>query len=78
MLRRAFLYLAEQKKFERWLLSHARARRLASQFVAGETLEQALHVCRELNGKAMAATLNHLGENVRTLQGAAAGIQCPE
>ncbi len=48
------------------------ARRLASRFVAGDTLEQALAVARRLNGDGMLVTLDHLGENVTTLSEAAA------
>src|SRR5689334_6900241 len=48
------------------------ARRLATRFVAGETLEQALAVSRRLNGEAITVTLDHLGESVTSLEEAAA------
>jgi proline dehydrogenase len=48
------------------------ARRLATRFVAGETLEDALSVCRKLNAEGLAITLDHLGESVTTLAEAAA------
>ncbi len=48
------------------------ARRLATRFVAGETLEQALAVSRRLNGEGITITLDHLGESVSSLEEAAA------
>ncbi len=43
------------------------ARRLATRFVAGETLDQALAVARKLNGEGITVTLDHLGESVNSL-----------
>ena len=40
------------------------AKRAARRFVAGETAEEALQVVRDLNGRGLLATLDHLGENV--------------
>lgn len=48
------------------------AQRLATRFVAGETLDQALAVSRKLNGEGISITLDHLGESVSTLEEAAA------
>ncbi len=47
------------------------ARRLATRFVAGETLEQALTVARRLNTEGMTVTVDHLGESVSSLAEAA-------
>src|ERR1044071_1907357 len=47
------------------------AKRLATRFVAGETLDQALAVGRKLNSEGITATLDHLGESVSTLEEAA-------
>jgi len=47
------------------------AQRLATRFVAGETLDQALAVARKLNAEGIAVTLDHLGESVSTLDEAA-------
>jgi proline dehydrogenase len=47
------------------------ARRLSTRFVAGETLEQALAVCRALNSEGITVTLDHLGESVTSLAEAA-------
>ena len=48
------------------------AQRLATRFVAGETLEQALAVCRKLRAEGITATLDCLGESVTSLAEAAA------
>jgi len=48
------------------------ARPLATRFVAGETLDQALAVVRKLKSEGIAATLDHLGESVTSLDEAAA------
>lgn len=40
--------------------------RVASRFVAGESLDEAIKVVRELNKKGMFATLDQLGENTET------------
>jgi proline dehydrogenase len=45
----------------------AAARRLASRFVAGDTLADGLEVGRLINREGIALTLDHLGENVTTL-----------
>lgn len=47
------------------------AKRLASRFVAGESLDQALSVGRKLNSEGITVTLDHLGESVSTLDEAA-------
>ncbi len=47
------------------------AQRLATRFVAGENLEQALGVARSLNAEGITVTLDHLGESVSTLAEAA-------
>lgn len=47
------------------------ARRLSSRFVAGDTLPEALDVSRAVNREGIAVTLDHLGENVASLEEAA-------
>lgn len=42
--------------------------RLIYRFVAGRTLEQGLEVCRRLHGEGILVTLDHLGENVSTIE----------
>ncbi len=48
------------------------ARKFSSRFVAGKTLEDGLSVCRKLQAEGITATLDYLGENVTSLDEAAA------
>jgi proline dehydrogenase len=52
--------------FRRLATSHAIGRRVASRFVAGESLQDVLQVARRLRAQGIATMLDHLGENVRT------------
>ena len=72
MLRSFLLYLSHQKRLEQWLLSHGGAQKLARRFVAGETLPEAMDVVRDLSRRGLLATLDHLGEEVRAVEEAAA------
>jgi proline dehydrogenase len=72
MLRQFFLYLSRSKRAQRLLLSLPGAERAARQFVAGETLQQAVAAVRALQAQGMVATLDYLGENVATLEQARA------
>lgn len=47
------------------------AKRLATRFVAGDTLDQAVAVSRRLNEEGITVTLDHLGESVTSLEEAA-------
>jgi proline dehydrogenase len=67
-VRSFFLFLSRQKQLRRWMETSPTAKRLATRFVAGETLEQALEVSRRLNGEGITVTLDHLGESVSTLE----------
>ncbi len=64
MLRSLLLYLSERKKLQDVILSRKFARGVARRFVAGETLDDAIRVTRELNARGMLVTLDHLGESV--------------
>ena len=75
MLRSFFLYLSRQRRLERWLLVLPGARGLAKQFVAGETLPEAIAAVRELGRKGRQATLDHLGENIATTEQARAATE---
>ena len=48
------------------------ARRVSSRFIAGKTLDDALAVCRSIKREGIAATLDYLGENVKSIDEAAA------
>ena len=47
------------------------AKKLTARFVAGETLEAALHVAAQLAQENIFSTLDHLGENVTSTEEAA-------
>jgi proline dehydrogenase len=64
MLRSAFLWLSEQRQIFEFLKQNGMARKAASRFVAGETVETALEAARSLNKKNIAVSLDLLGESV--------------
>ena len=70
MLRWVLTYLSQadwaRNVVQRWGF----ARRTASRFVAGETLDQALLVVQDLNARGITTTLDHLGEHVSTPEAA--------
>ena len=70
-MRRFFLYLSQQRSLRRWMETHPAAGRLTRRFIAGETLEDVLEVCAKLQAEGIFAALDHLGENVTSLQEAA-------
>ena len=72
MLRGTLLYLSSHPGLRRWMETSSLARRLSSRFIAGNSLESALEVCRKIRAEGITATLDYLGENVRSLDEAAA------
>lgn len=70
ILRKAFLYLSGSPRLGRAVTDSRLAWRAARRFVAGQTVEQAIAVVRELNGQGLTASLDHLGENVNRLEDA--------
>jgi proline dehydrogenase len=64
ILRSTLLYLSRQKQLRRWMETSPVAARLTKRFIAGQTLEQAIAVCRKLNAECILTTIDHLGENV--------------
>ena len=71
-LRRTILYLSRHKALRNWVETSPSARRLSSRFVAGSQLDDALAVCRGIHADGITATLDYLGENVKSLDEAAA------
>lgn len=71
-LRRTILYLSRHKALRNWVETSPAARRLSSRFIAGNKLGDALNACRRINADGIAATLDYLGENVKSLDEAAA------
>ncbi len=68
MTRNFFLYLSQKQRLRRWMETSPVARKLTSRFVAGETLDDELRVGAELEGQGMMTALDHLGENVTSLE----------
>jgi proline dehydrogenase len=64
MLRNALLYLSNQQRVFRFVRDNGLAKRFASRFVAGETIEGALDAVSALNGRGIRASLDLLGESV--------------
>lgn len=64
MLRSTLLYLSNQPRIFRFVRNNRLAKKFASRFVAGETLDDALAAVRELNAKGISASLDLLGESV--------------
>lgn len=71
-LRRTILWLSRHKALRHWVETSPAARRLSARFIAGNKLGDALDACRKLRGDGIAATLDYLGENVKSLDAAAA------
>jgi len=72
MTRNFFLYLSQQQRLRRWMETSPTARRLTARFIAGETLSDELEVTAQLQSQGIATALDHLGENVTTLEEATA------
>jgi len=64
MLRAAFLWLSEQPRIFRFVRRNGLARTLASRFVAGETIDEAITALHDLNTSNLSASLDLLGESV--------------
>ena len=64
MLRNSLLWLSNQPRIFRFVRNNGIAKRFASRFVAGETLEEAIEAVRVLNARGITATLDLLGESV--------------
>ncbi len=66
MFRLILTYLSQAAWARRIVQNWGFAKRTASRFVAGETLDQALEAVKILNRRGITATLDHLGENVNS------------
>jgi proline dehydrogenase len=64
MLRKTLLYLSNQQKVFSFVRRNRFAKRMASRFVAGETVEEAMVAVRALNARGITASLDLLGESV--------------
>jgi len=64
MLRGLFLWLSDQPRIFGFVRKNRLARKLASRFVAGETIDEAIATVRDLNNSNLSASLDLLGESV--------------
>ena len=65
MLRTFLLYLSERETPKKLLAAHSWGRRLVGRFIAGETLDDAMRIIRQLTAEGFEVTLDCLGESVR-------------
>ena len=71
------LHLTERRRFRHLVTEGPLGRRVASRFIAGESLDAALAAARDLDAKRIATMLDELGEHVTTAgQAAAAAEDC--
>jgi proline dehydrogenase len=63
-MRQGLLWLSEQQRVFNFVRRNGLARRLASRFVAGETIEEAVKAAHELAERGITASLDLLGESV--------------
>ncbi len=63
-MRKALLWLSERQQVFNFIKRNGLARRFASRFVAGETIDTAIEAVREVNKKKITASLDLLGESV--------------
>lgn len=64
VLGRALLAVTNRSAIRKLITGTRPGRALSTRFVAGETLEQAIAVAREMNAKGASVSLDHLGEHV--------------
>jgi proline dehydrogenase len=67
MLRSLFVNLSGNAFVRKLVTRWPFAWRMASRFVAGENIEDAIRVIKQLNSKGIYATLDHLGEHTMTI-----------
>jgi proline dehydrogenase len=72
MLRSSLLYLSEQSWLRNWMETSSVSRKLTSRFVAGPALSDGVDVLKKLAADNTLATLDCLGENVESMEDAAA------
>jgi len=68
LVRSTLLFLSRQVWLRRWVESSPVAQKWTRRFVAGQSLEEGLAVCARLNSQDILATLDHLGENVASIE----------
>jgi proline dehydrogenase len=71
MTRDFFLFLSRQRWIRKWMEGSAASRKLTRRFVAGDTLAEGADACARLQSENLLSSLDHLGENVASLDDAA-------
>src|SRR4051812_21325961 len=71
-LRSTILWLSRNQAVRNWMETSRAARSLSARFVAGNRLENAIEAGRRMLGEGIKVTLDYLGENVKSLEEAAA------
>ena len=66
MLRQTLIYLSKRQWINNFVCTNPLASRVASRFVAGDTLDTAVAAVRRLGASGITATLDMLGESVST------------
>lgn len=72
MLKDALIFLSQSSTARRFVQNAPGARSMARRFVAGETIDDGIRACRELNRLGMSTTLDLLGEAVNRREEATA------
>ncbi len=73
-MRQFFLLLSRHRGLRKWIETSSVAKNLTKRFIAGETLEEVLAVCGQLQAEGISTALDHLGENVTSLEEAAGAL----
>jgi proline dehydrogenase len=73
-MRQFFLFLSHHRGLRKWMETSSAAKKLTQRFIAGETLEEVLAVCEQLQAEGIFTALDHLGENVTSLEEAAGAL----
>jgi len=74
-MRSLLLAMAGSERWRKLLTGWGVTRRVVRRFIPGETLDDAVGAARQVNASGMHATLNPLGENVATVDDAAAATE---
>ena len=75
MIRKLLIRLSESAVARQFVTGFGPARRTARRFVAGETIDQAITVVKDLNARGIKGLLNEVGESVTTRAEAAEAAQ---
>ena len=75
MLRTVLIYLSRADWARNLVKNWSLARRMASRFVSGETMKDAVEAVKALKKRGIDSTLDHLGEHVTNRREAASAVQ---